>query len=152
MRKNITFLLVALLVLLFLISCKRKVPVSVYSGTGAVCHHYYMEEPPQGSGVTIYSFEPLVIGATISWPAGSYEGIVLWESPNEQLTGFTVEIEEGSEVGVAGSGSCCCEVDATNYTLVYDYKTDFTIETTGMFSTPHYYVVFREEGIDYYYE
>ena len=134
-------LVIAGLLLLPLTACKRKIPVTVYANYGHPC-------PTDELSVD----HPLTVSATIGWKEGSASGTLVYYGPNMRHTGFTVDINEGSIVGVAGNGYCCCYPEKITNTLVYSESATFWMNTTGAFSQPHFYVVFYSDGIDMYYE
>jgi len=141
-------LIILLALSICLISCKRKIPITVYSGTGIVC---YEIEPLPADTITDV---PLNIHASISYGDGNYSGNVTYLGSNSRNTGFTVEVDEGAWVMASGGGWCCCPHDTDTSTLNYSYELEepFLVDTQGMFSKPHYYIVYRANGIEYYYE
>jgi hypothetical protein len=145
MRKHNLLLIVLIALSVCLISCKRKIPITVYSSTGTVC---YDINPVtyQATG------KPLYISATIHWDDGQAAGGLTSSGQNARNTGYTVEVDEGAWVSTAGAGWCCCPHDADTTTLNYSYSTSFQVDTTGLFTKPHYYVVYYADGVSSYYE
>ena len=135
MKRYWQILVLVLLLIPLLGACKRKIPVTLYANYGTPCHA-----------------EPLVITALIYWPEGSSTGVLSYYGPNVRHNGFTVYIQEGAPVTVEGFGWCCCYPDNVKNTLVYGVYESLVLDTTGVFSKPHYYVAYYPGGITMYYE
>ena len=134
--------LLLLIILPLLMSCTRKIPVTVYGNHGYPC-----------------DCTELVFNVNLHWEQGSYNGNIRFYGDNMRQTGYSVMMKEGTILTATASGRCYNEgADALCFTAD-DEVNDITVTLVepieirgGVFSKPHYYIVTYENTVDYYYE